>query len=216
MTANSNEQKIWDDYLLWFHNSQVWKSMTYHGIRTLKLPSDVWNYQEIIFETRADWVVETGTRHGGSALFFADTLTARRASGAVISVDLSTKVNHVRSHEKIHFLVGDSASTEIAAQIRALLPAERGPLFMILDSDHTRDHVYRELNALVPLLVKGDYLVVEDSCVNGHPVRPDFGPGPYEAVQDFIRENPGVLIHDPLRERKFGATGAPGGHFRKA
>lgn len=209
-------QAVWDDYFSWFHNSNVWKGMTYHGIRTLKLPSDVWNYQEIIFDIKADWVIETGTRHGGSALFFADTLIARQAVGNVITVDIDAGANHVREHPRIEFLIGDSGAPAMAERIAAMLPAVRGPLFMILDSDHSRDHVYRELKVLAPLLRRGDYLIVEDSCVNGHPVRPEFGPGPFEAAADFVRENPGVLIHDPARERKFGATGAPGGYYRKS
>lgn len=210
------EQQVWDDYMSWFHNENVWKRMTWHGIRTLKLPSDVWNYQEIIFESGIEWVIETGTRHGGSALFFAETLAARGAKGLVLSVDIDTSANHVRQHERIRFLVGDSGSSEMAQQLASLLPAGRGPLFMILDSDHSHDHVRRELDVLVPLLRKGDYLIVEDSCVNGHPVRPDFGPGPFEAAAGFIQDNPGVLIPDPGRERKFGATGAPGGYYYKA
>lgn len=208
-----NTKEIWDDYFSWFHGTNVWKNMTYHGIRTLKLPSDMWNYQEIIFDIKADYVVETGTRHGGSALFFADTLAARKARGLVISADIDTASNHVGAHERIRFLVGDSGSPQMAAHIAALLPPDRGPVFMILDSDHSRDHVYRELNVLVPLLRRGDYLIVEDTCVNGHPARPEFGPGPWEAIMDYRKENPGMLTHDVARERKFGATAAPDGYY---
>jgi cephalosporin hydroxylase len=92
----------------------------------------------------------------------------------------------------------------------------RAPLFMILDSDHRRDHVFRELEAWVPMLRSGDYLVVEDTCINGHPVRPDFGPGPYEAVDAFLAAHPDLLVHDPDREAKFGYTFAPHGYFVRA
>ena len=61
----------------------------------------------------------------------------------------------------------------------------------------------------------GDYLVVEDSCVNGHPVRPEFGPGPMEAIDAFVAANPGVLIPDAEREEKFACTFAPRGYFTK-
>ena len=54
-------------------------NLCWHGVRTLKLPSDIWNYQEIVFERRIEHVIETGTRHGGSAVFFAETLAARGA-----------------------------------------------------------------------------------------------------------------------------------------
>ena len=86
-------------------------------------------------------------------------------------------------------------------------------MFLILDSDHRMPHVLRELNAYVPLMQRGDYLVVEDTCVNGNPVRPDFGPGPMEAINEFVRANAGVLRADVEREEKFGCTFAPKGHF---
>lgn len=190
--------------------------MHWHGIRTLKLPSDMWNYQEIIFEREIDFVIETGTRHGGSALFFADTLKARNAKGFVISVDIESESNIIKQHDDIHFLLGDSGSAEMAAKIANLMPDDRGPVFMILDSDHSRDHVWRELNILVPLLRCGDYLVVEDSNINGHPVRPDFGPGPWEAIMDYLKKHPDTLLHDKARERKFGSTAATDGYYIKA
>jgi cephalosporin hydroxylase len=62
-------------------------------------------------------------------------------------------------------------------------------------------------------LKRGDYLVVEDTCINGHPVRPQFGPGPYEAVEEFMRTHAGEFAHDPAREEKFGFTASPHGYF---
>lgn len=202
-------------YLRWFYEKGVWKRMHYRGIRTLKLPSDMWNYQEIFSELRVDWVVEAGTRHGGSALFFADLLVLNGARGRVLSIDIDADSNQVRQHPRIDFLIGDSASTEMAERIRKALPGDRGPLFMILDSDHAKAHVARELEVLTPLLRKGDYLLVEDSCINGHPVRPDFGPGPYEAIVEFLGANPGMFTADVAREQKFGHTFAPRGFLIK-
>jgi cephalosporin hydroxylase len=203
-------------YVRWFHEANVWKHMTWHGIRTLKLPSDVWNYQEIIFERRIEHVIETGSRHGGSALFFAETLAARGAAGPVVSIDIEGTSNQVGTRAGIHFLLGDSAAGAMVAQAMALLPAARGPLFLILDSDHRRDHVLRELRAWVPQLKSGDYLVVEDTIVNGNPVRPEHGPGPMEAIRDYLAEAPGLLVHDREREAKFGASFAARGHYIRA
>lgn len=203
-------------YVRWFHEANVWKSMTWHGIRTLKLPSDVWNYQEIIFERRVEHVIETGSRHGGSALFFAETLAARGAKGPVVSIDIEGTSNQVGSHAGIYFLLGDSAAEAMVERAVALMPAERGPLFLILDSDHSRDHVLRELRAWVPQLKSGDYLVVEDTIVNGHPVRKEHGPGPMEAIAAYLEEAPGLLVHDKAREAKFGASFAARGHYIRA
>ena len=203
-------------YVRWFHEANVWKNMTWHGIRTLKLPSDVWNYQEIIFERRIEHVIETGSRHGGSALFFAETLAARGAKGPVVSIDIEGTSNQVGSHAGIYFLLGDSAAEAMVERAVALLPAERGPLFLILDSDHSRDHVLRELRAWVPQLKSGDYLVVEDTIVNGHPVRKEHGPGPMEAIAAYLEEAPRLLVHDREREAKFGASFAARGHYIRA
>jgi cephalosporin hydroxylase len=203
-------------YVRWFHDRNVWKGMTWHGIRTLKLPSDIWNYQEIIFERGIEHVIETGTRHGGSAVFFAETLAARRAAGPVVSIDIDANSRQIKGCQGVHFLTGDSGSPAIVAQALELLPSSRGPLFLILDSDHSRDHVLRELRAWVPRLRARDYLVVEDTIVNGHPVRPEHGPGPWEAIEQYLAEAPGLLVHDAAREAKFGATFAVRGYYTRA
>jgi len=210
-----SQERLWDGFLTWFYDANIWKRMTWHGIRTLKLPLDMWNYQEIIYERKVDWVIEAGTRHGGSALFFAEALAARGAVGKVISIDIDASARQIESHPAIEFLIGDSGSPEMAAQLAAMMPENRGTLFLILDSDHSCAHVLRELETWVPFLRGGDYLVVEDSAINGHPVRPDFGPGPYEAVQKYLNAHPNTLNHDAKRERKFGSSLAPMGYFVK-
>jgi len=202
-------------YLRWYYDTAVWKRVSYRGVRTLKNPLDMWNYQEIIAEHGIEWVLETGPRHGGSALFFADLLAARAASGLVISIDIDHASLQAPQHDRVRWLKGDSASPEIQQAVRALLPARRAPLFVILDSDHSKAHVLRELAAYVPLMQRGDYLVVEDSCVNGHPVRPDFGPGPMEAIEEFLGLNRDLLAPDTPREDKFACTFAPRGYYRK-
>jgi cephalosporin hydroxylase len=202
-------------YLRWYYDTAVWKRLSYRGVRTLKNPLDMWNYQEIIAEHGIEWIVETGTRHGGSALFFADLLAARGASGFVISVDIDHDSLQAPRHDRVRLLKGDSAAPEVVNSVKALLPPDRAPMFVILDSDHRKAHVLRELAAYVPLMQRGDYLVVEDSCVNGHPVRPDFGPGPMEAIEEYLALNQDLLVPDQAREEKFGCTFAPRGYYLK-
>jgi cephalosporin hydroxylase len=205
------------DYLRWYYETNVWKRLSYRGVRTLKLPLDMWNYQEIIFEHDLHWVLETGTRHGGSALFFADLLRAGAREGCVVSVDVTHEALHplATAHPKIRLVLGDSTAPETIAALRQLIPPDRSrAMLLILDSDHAAPHVLRELDVLVPLLRQGDYVVVEDTIVNGHPVRPGFGPGPLEAVDAYLRRNPGRLIPDSAREAKFGCTFAYRGYYR--
>ena len=80
-----------------------------------------------------------------------------------------------------------------------------------MDSDHSKAHVLEEMKLLRPVLVTGDYLVVEDSNVNGHPVLPWHGPGPFEAVSEYFEQHPDDYIYDTARESKFGFTFATRG-----
>jgi cephalosporin hydroxylase len=207
---------VGEAYFKWYYDTGVWKGVSYRGVRTLKSVSDMWSYQEIIHDLDVQWIIETGTRHGGSALYFADQLALRGARGKVVSIDVDAESNWLTEHPGIEFLYGDSAAPDMVRLVESMLAEPRGRLFVILDSDHTRDHVLRELHAYVPVMRTGDYLVVEDTCINGHPVRPEFGPGPWEAVDQFLADRPGVLRHDAEREAKFGFTCAPRGFFIKA
>ncbi len=120
----------------------------------------------------------------------------------------------LKSHPKIEFLLGSIAGPQIRKEVLANLPENRGAVFMIPDSVHRCEQVYEELKLWVPALKAGDHLAVEDSNVNGHPVRPEFGPEPYEAAGEFVRENPGILVADVAREQKFRPTAAPNGFWK--
>ena len=104
-----------------------------------------------------------------------------------------------------------SSSPEVGERIAALRHQYKGPVFAILDSDHSKAHVLAEMNMLRPVLVAGDYMVVEDSNVNGHPVLPWHGPGPFEAVTEYFRQYPEDYTYDTAREAKFGFTFATRG-----
>jgi cephalosporin hydroxylase len=84
-------------------------------------------------------------------------------------------------------------------------------VFFILDSDHSKQHVLGELRMIRDCTRPGDYVIVEDSNINGHPVLPDFGPGPYEALQEYVARYPQDYTRDTKRELKFGFTWAPAG-----
>ena len=83
----------------------------------------------------------------------------------------------------------------------------------VLDSDHSKDNVSRELKAYSPLVTPGNYLIVEDTNINGHPVYPAFGPGPTEAVDEFLRENSDFEIDRAME--KFLVTFNPSGFLKK-
>ena len=155
------------------------------GHTTLKYPTDLWAYQELLAEVRPGAVLETGTYRGGSALFLATVLDALGA-GEVVSVD-TMRMAGLPEHPRIAYLTGSSIDPEIVDRVRAEIGAAR-PVVVILDADHHRDHVLGELRAYADLVDPGSYMVVEDTNVNGHPILPGYGPGPGEAVTQFLSE----------------------------
>ncbi|WP_422749579.1 rhamnosyl O-methyltransferase [Mycobacterium sp. WMMD1722] len=202
-----------EEYHKWYYNTFVWNKTTWLGIETWKSVSDMWNYQEILFDLKPALIIEFGSNRGGSALFFAHVMQRIGAPFKVLSVDIS----HQRldpaamAEPDIEFIESSSTEPAIALRIEQLKKEYPGTIFAILDSDHSKEHVLAEMKLLRPLLASGDYLLVEDSCVNGHPVLPGWGPGPYEAIETYEQEFPDDYTHDVEREKKFGFTFAPYG-----
>jgi len=189
---------------------RTWHDTRWLGHLVLKTPLDLWNYQEILAERRPDVVLECGTAGGGSALYLASVMDLL-GHGRVVSVDL--KPNPDRPpHPRVEYLVGSSTDPAVFARMQAAAAgAER--VMVILDSDHSRDHVLDELRLYHPLVTAGDFLIVEDTVINGHPVAPQHGPGPMEALDAFLRETDAFVV-DP-RDRKFLMTFNPRGYLRR-
>jgi cephalosporin hydroxylase len=187
----------------------TWRATTWMGVPVAKCPLDLWAYQEILCQVRPELVIECGTYAGGSALFFAH-LCDLLGTGQVLTIDLDG--HPIPRHPRLGQLVGPSTAPEVVAAVRRLAEG-KGPVLVSLDSDHRAGHVLQELRLYGPLVTAGSYLVVEDTNVNGNPVRPDFGPGPREAVAAFLRECPDFEV-DRSRE-KFLLTFNPGGYLRK-
>jgi cephalosporin hydroxylase len=186
-----------------------WSNPRWMGVETWKCPLDLWVYQEIVAEVRPDLIVECGTAYGGSALFLAGVLDAL-GSGRVLSIDITRRDGRPR-HPRVEFLLGSSTAPEIVDRVRAAAAGAR--VLVILDSDHRQAHVARELSLYAPLVGSGSYVIVEDTNINGHPVFEGFGPGPAEAVEDFLRAHP-EFEADRSRER-FLLTFHPGGYLRR-
>ncbi len=184
-------------------------NVSWLGWRALKCPLDLWTYQELVVKLRPAIVVETGTHLGGSAMFLASILDLVGA-GEVVSVDILDNPRRPR-HPRIRYITGSSVDPAIVGEVTAIVAGR--PCIVIFDSDHSRDHVLAELRAYADCVPVGSYLVVEDSNVNGHPTWPDWGPGPWEAVEAFLAEDP-RFVRDPDMER-FLLTLNPGGFLRR-
>jgi cephalosporin hydroxylase len=187
----------------------TWKNTFWQGVPTHKCPLDLWVYQEMIHELRPDVIVETGTYQGGSALYLAAVCDVI-GHGRVISIDIEPQPG-LPEHERITYMLGSSTSAEILEKVRAEVAS--GTVMVVLDSDHSAEHVGNELRAYGPLVTVGGYLIVEDTNVNGNPILPGWGPGPREAVEDFLRGNDDYVV-DESRE-KFFMTFNPGGYLKR-
>ncbi len=195
----------------WLYSRSEWAGNTrWLGVRALKNPMDMWVYQDILYETKPDVLVEAGTAFGGSAYYFASMFDLL-GKGRVVTIDILPEPSRPK-HPRITYLLGSSTSEETLRQVRdGIRPGER--VMVVLDSDHHAEHVRRELEDYSPLVCQGCYLVVEDTNINGNPVLPDYGPGPNEAVHDFLKSHKD-FAQDFSREY-LGVTYFPGGWLKR-
>jgi cephalosporin hydroxylase len=195
-------------YRRWKSNADT-INLSWFGHRLLKCPLDLWIYQELLVRTRPDFVIETGTFCGGSALYFAMILD-HIGQGQVVTVDIDVQPDRPE-HPRISYITGSSVDTVVVTQVREAVGSHRA--MVVLDSDHSAGHVYDEMIAYSALVQTGDYLIVEDTNVNGHPVCPEHGPGPMEAVHRFLSENDEFAIDQ--RCERFLMTLYPKGYLRR-
>ena len=208
--ARSQEETV-EAFHRMYYDSKVWRDTYWQGVETQKTPLDLWIYQEILFELKPDVIVETGTFDGGSALYLA-TICDLLGTGKVITVDIEARPYRPK-HPRITYVEGHSStSPEAVAKVRAGI-GDAKKVMVILDSDHSESHVREELGSYAGLVTSGQYLILEDTNINGHPVLDDFGPGPMEALDAFLKTNHDFEI-DAGRE-KFYLTFNPRGFLKR-
>lgn len=208
------EKKVVDLFhkLYYDTSDKTWCNTFWFGIPTRKCPLDLWIYQEIIFELKPNIIIECGTANGGSALFLASICDLLNNNTKIITIDIEDKEGKPQ-HKRIKYLLGSSTSEEIVENVRQLINAN-DKVLVILDSNHHKEHVLSELIIYSNFVTKGSYIIVEDTNLNGHPVRPRFGPGPTEAIEEFSKEKGKDFIIDSTRE-KFYLTFNPKGFLKK-
>ena len=151
--------------------------------------------------------METGTAFGGSAHYLA-SLCDLVGHGKIVTIDIEHRDGRPE-HPRITYLTGSSTSDEMFARIMT----EVDGCDPILDSDHRKEHVLAELRRYGPIVSRDSYLIVEDTNLNGHPVDPEFGPGPAEAVEEFVAADPAFTV-DRSQEKLY-LTFNPGGYLKK-
>lgn len=200
---------IVDKFHWLYYDSEVWKKTYWLGIECVKCPLDLWVYQEIISDLKPDIIIETGTYKGGSALFLA-SICDLVGKGSIIAIDIKKQITP--KHERIRYIIGSSTDKQIINKIQYLINNKEN-VMVIIDSDHSKEHVLKELKIYSEFVSVSSYLIVEDTNINGHPVHPNFGPGPMEAVDEFLRNNIN-FVRDKNKE-KFFLSFNPRGFLRR-
>ncbi|BBP78578.1 cephalosporin hydroxylase [Pseudomonas gingeri NCPPB 3146 = LMG 5327] len=210
-----------------FFNESAKHKYSYHfswmGRPIIQLPQDMMAMQEIIWQVKPDLVIECGIAHGGSIIYYASLLELQ-GHGEVLGIDRDIRPHNreaIESHpmsKRISMIEGSSIELSTVEQVRAA--AEGKKVILVLDSNHTHDHVLEELRLYAPLVSVGSYCVVMDTVVEDMPPEffPDrpWGPGdnPKTAVWAYLEENRDFEIDKQL-ENKLLVTVAPDGYLRR-
>ena len=212
-----DERRLVDAFHQFAYREGTFFGAMWRGVPMAKWPPDMFMYQELLVELRPDYLIETGTFQGGSALFFADVMELI-GHGHVITMDVE-KQDNLPAHKRITYMQGDSVDSRMIEAIEDIIGGRRS-VMVSLDSDHHKAHVLAEMEAYAPLVGKGGYMVVEDTNI-GHPVMAS-GPwkgyapkeelmnnGPAEAVAEFLHHHPEWAVDEA--SEKFLISLSPGG-----
>ena len=203
--------------------SYLWSWM---GLPIIQMPADVMATQEVIWATKPDVIIETGVARGGSMVFMAAMLQLI-GKGKVVGVDIDIRAHNrsaIESHpmaSRIEMIEGPSTSTETMDRVRAAIPTGAS-VMVVLDSDHSRDHVLDELRHYAPLVTEGQYMVVADTLLG----RCEPSQVPTKRSQVLLpSDEPLAALHAYLKETtrfeldevingKLVLSSSPGGYVR--
>jgi cephalosporin hydroxylase len=210
----------------WFDRSCQYRysyNFTWLGRPIIQYPEDIVAVQELLWKVRPDLVVETGVAHGGSLVLSASILEML-GHGSVIGIDIDIRRHNRQAIEehplakRIQLIEGSSTDDKVIAEVvKRATNLER--IVVFLDSNHTHEHVIRELDLYSPLVRKGSYLVVFDTVVEEMPDtafsnRPwARGNNPMTAVREFLARNQRFVVDNEF-EQRLQLSVAPSGYLR--
>ena len=223
MSADETLRGLATEMLVRADHYQYAYQWTWLGLPIIQLSTDILAQQEIIWRTRPQLIIETGVARGGSMIFLASLLQLI-GEGEVIGIDVDIRPHNrkrIESHElasRISLIEGSSVESAVVETVaRAAMDVER--VMVILDSNHTHDHVLKELRCYAPLVTVGQYLVVADTVIEYQPPqthRPrPWGPGnsPMSALKEFLGETERFVPDQELRNKMLYSA-SPGGYLR--
>ena len=223
-------RKAAKDFMLQSVGAQYSYNFTWMGRPIIQYPQDLVALQEIIWEVKPDLIIETGVAHGGSAVFFASLLELNAHCGGPKDAEVWCVEIDLRAHNRealvahpmyprLKIFDGSSVDEKIASVI-AEKAATCQRVMIVLDSNHTHEHVLGELNLYAPLVSVGSYCVVFDTVIEDLDgvefVDRPWGKGdnPKTAVAEFLRTNSDFIV-DYAIDEKLLISAAPGGYLKR-
>jgi cephalosporin hydroxylase len=217
----------------WFENSVVEKysyNFTWMGISIIQYPQDMVAMHEIIYDLKPDLIIETGIAHGGSIVFYASLLELNAIAGGpknakVVGIDIDIRAHNLSNLQKhsmfprMELIEGSSVSEDIVRKVHEIAKGFK-KILLILDSNHTEEHVLSELWAYSDLVSLGSYCVVFDTVIEDlpdklHSDRPwGKGNNPKSAVFKFLAKNSNFVIDSAIDE-KIQISVAPSGYLKR-
>lgn len=204
--AKSKLVAIPTEFTKLYFNSKVWSRTSWHGIPVYKNPLDLWIYQEILCNTRPDVIIEGGTAQGGSALYLAHMCDII-GKGSVISIDI-VPIPEI-NHNRIELMIGSTLDRSIIEAIKSRIIGKT--VMVILDDDHSRSHVLKEMAIYGDLVTPGYYMIVEAGIIDQ--IRNDNTKGPSTAIKEFL-ESDKRFVADTQCE-KFLSSFNPNGYLKR-
>lgn len=222
--GNEELKKAADDFNVASNKAQYSYNFSWMGRPIIQYPQDMIAMQEIIWELKPDLIIETGIAHGGSLIYYASLLELI-GKGEVLGIDIDIRQHNraeIEAHpmfKRIKMLEGSSISQEMIDKVAAIA-AGKQTVLVVLDSNHTHDHVLKELELYAPFVTLNSYLVAFDTIVEDLPN--DYMPGrpwrqgnnPKTAVWEFIKSHPEFEI-DKRIDNKLLISVGPDGYLKR-
>jgi cephalosporin hydroxylase len=228
MEAMANDKELKQKSVDWMLHADQYKytyNFSWMGRPIIKYPQDIVIMQELIWRVKPDLIIETGIAHGGSIIFSSSMMELLGNGGKVIAVDIDIRPHNREEIERhpmyknITMLEGSSVDEKIVKQIADYAKGFKN-VMVVLDSNHSHEHVYRELELYTPLVSVGSYILLPDTFVEFFPKgyvtnRPwDVGNNPYTAMEAFLKTTT-QFVKDEEITNKLLITEALGGGYLK-
>ena len=194
------------------------------GVPIIQMPGDLIVFQDIVYKTQPDLIIETGVARGGSLIFWASIQQLCGIEGRVLGIDIDIRdhaiqaIRSSRFNENIELILGSSTSEDVIPKV-ADIASNFERVMVVLDSNHTHDHVMEELKLYSELVSPGCMLLVLDTAIDDLEVDPDrnWGPGasPKSAVLDFMANHEGEFVNQIEYETRAAISVAPQGYWLK-